>query len=459
MPGESQDKHILETDQEYDTKVAQKRCPSWRDTRQTERFRHAGSPQRFRERISFADADALRSRVESCAARVGVRGARRCVLSAVLGLLCGWKRLDDDAVRLPQILAAIVAAGGRAYDLKTIGRALASLAADELIIYRAAQGRGTTALIGIHSQFVGDITVLKRDANNRVIAPATPDSVTFSRRSPYKKSNKTPRNPPASTDTTEPSTSAPIEVSVSTTELREVLAALPEPFATLPRNLKWALGRKIRAKLAAGWLPSQIRDQLAAPLPEQVRLPYRLAIRRLTANMPGQGPRLKKLQQAADRRENQAAKDRDQQLRQDWFQRVRAATTEHDQQRILRAHTIKFGPPTSTELALAQAGRRATRLFPHTPLQQGLTRWANDVLAAADPVEEPREPTAPTPEAGNRTLIDMAIGDHCLVCTTRHGRPRHQMPLPIPVCDHCWPMLAAEADIEIDEPRWEPISA
>jgi hypothetical protein len=133
--------------------------------------------------VEFSDAAKVRERVETNAAQLRLRGARRHVLAAVLKLLCGWSKITDDRVGLPQIVELIAAAGGRRYDLKTIGRALAGLAADELIIYRPAQGRGTRSFIGIHDRFVGDVRVLERDRSGRVITDyschSDTESVTF----------------------------------------------------------------------------------------------------------------------------------------------------------------------------------------------------------------------------------------------------------------------------------------
>ena len=117
--------------------------------------------------MEFSDAAKVRERVETNAAQLRLRGARRHVLAAVLKLLCGWSKITDDRVGLPQIVELIAAAGGRRYDLKTIGRALAGLAADELIVYRPAQGRGTRSFIGIHDRFVADVRVLERDRSGR----------------------------------------------------------------------------------------------------------------------------------------------------------------------------------------------------------------------------------------------------------------------------------------------------
>ena len=116
-----------------------------------------------RARVRFSDATTVRERVEAHASQMRLRGARQHALTAVLKLLCGWSKITDDRVGLPQIVELITAAGGRRYDLKTIGRALAGLAADEVIVYRPAQGRGTRAFIAIHERFVGDIEVLGRD--------------------------------------------------------------------------------------------------------------------------------------------------------------------------------------------------------------------------------------------------------------------------------------------------------
>ena len=52
----------------------------------------------------------VRERVETNAAQLRLRGARRHVLAAVLKLLCGWSRITDDRVGLPQIVELIAAA-------------------------------------------------------------------------------------------------------------------------------------------------------------------------------------------------------------------------------------------------------------------------------------------------------------------------------------------------------------
>lgn len=97
-----------------------------------------------RPRVEFSDAAAVRERVESSAAELRLRGARRHALTAVLKLLCGYSRLTDDRIGLSQIVDLIAAAGRRRYDVKTVGRALASLAADELILYRPHKAAGST---------------------------------------------------------------------------------------------------------------------------------------------------------------------------------------------------------------------------------------------------------------------------------------------------------------------------
>ncbi|BBX30644.1 hypothetical protein MALV_57690 (plasmid) [Mycolicibacterium alvei] len=118
--------------------------------------------------------------MQAHAAGMGLRGARKAVLAAVLELLPGrHSRITDDAVRLYQLADLIVEAGGRRYCDKTIGRALASLAADELVDYIPARGRGNRALVAIHRRFVDDIEVLQRDETGRVIVPASAESVTF----------------------------------------------------------------------------------------------------------------------------------------------------------------------------------------------------------------------------------------------------------------------------------------
>ena len=144
----------------------------------------------------------------------------------MLKLLCGWSKITDDRVGLPQIVELIAAAGGRRYDLKTIGRALAGLAAAEVIVYRPAQGRGARAFIAIHDRFVGDIEVLGTGplgaCNHRLQKPFRPRFRHLFPPLPYKDQT---HYPPTPRNETQPQGSRPTGVDVSSEDLREVLRA------------------------------------------------------------------------------------------------------------------------------------------------------------------------------------------------------------------------------------------
>lgn len=401
---------------------------------------------RHRPRVAFSDAELTRERVESDASHLRLRGARRHVLAAVLKLLCGHSRITDDRLGLPQIVELIAAGGGRRYDLKTIGRALAGLVASDLIVYRPAQGRGTRAFIAIHDRFVTDIKVLERDRYGRVITdysrPSEPDSVTFSSPSPYINQN---HYLPTLRNETQPQACRPTAVNVSSNDLREVLGRLPEPLAQLPKHLRWMLGREIRDRLEAGWLPEQIFDVLAAPMPADLQRPWRLALWRLRHNIVGSGPRLRPLQQAWDTHVGDAARAEADDTTARWYGDVAAVTSAEARAELIRAHETKFGRRASDPIvALAGAGRRVARLFPGMPLAEALARWAEDVL---DRQPEPVEP-GPVPAAGSINtdlLMELAIaGCDCVVCGSRQASPRSQLPLKSMVCEQCWPVIAAE---------------
>lgn len=407
--------------------------------------------RRPRQRVAFRDADAVRERIETAAAELKLRGARRHVLGAVLKLLCGWSKLTDDRVGLPQIVDMVAAAGGRQYDLKTIGRALATLAGDELIVYRAAQGRGARAFVAIHDRFIGGVEVLERDESGRVIVDYSgcdktaqnPQSVTFSEPLPYK--NQT-NYPPTPRDETPPKTPRPTGVEVSTKELRAVLANLPAPLARLPRHLRWLLGAEIRQRLGAGWRPEQILAILTAPMPADLQRPWRLAIWRLGHNLPGSGPRLAPLQQAWEAQTASAARAAAQDTMAGWHAEVQAVTSPDLRARLLRADEVKFDRRAQDPMrALAGAGRRAARLFPQIPLAAALQRWADEVLATDMP--EPAQAQVPA-SLSDDLLRDLAIGGgcSCVVCGSERGVFRPELPLETlaTVCDRCWPHIAAE---------------
>jgi hypothetical protein len=397
--------------------------------------------------VDFSAAAAVRERVETHASQLRLRGARRQVLAAVLKLLCDWSKITDDKMGLGQLVELVAAAGGRRYDLKTIGRALAGLAADDLIVYRPAQGRGRRAFIGIHDRFVGDIKVLRRDRSGRVITDPSdhsdPDSVTFSRRSPY--INQT-HYPPTPRNETQPPATRPTAVDVSSEEILEVLRELPAPLTRLPRHLRWMLGREIKNRLEAGWRPDQILDVLSAPMPADVQRPWRLALWRLRHNVVGAGPRLRPLQQAWEAQTSAHDRAAAQDTTARWYGDVAAVTSPQQRADLLRAHEVNFGTkPTDPVAALAGAGRRVTRLFPGMPLAAALACWAAKILDA-QPQPSAAEPIAAAGALSTDLLIDLAIneGCECVLCESRQAIPRPQLPLKSMVCDQCWPVIAAE---------------
>jgi len=400
--------------------------------------------------VEFSDAAKVRERVETNAAQLRLRGARRHVLAAVLKLLCGWSKITDDRVGLPQIVELIAAAGRRRYDLKTIGRALAGLAADELIVYRPAQGRGTRSFIGIHDRFVWDVRVLERDRSGRVITDyschSDTESVTFSEPLPYKDQT---HYPPTPRPETQPHSSRPVAVNASTEDLREVLGHLPEPLALLPKHLRWMLGREIRQRLESGWRPDQILDVLAAPMPAHVERSWRLALWRLRHNIVGSGPRLRPLQQAWDAQTSAASRAAAEDTTARWFGEVAAVTTAEQRAELVRADEVKFGRRANDPVAaLAAAGRRVARLFPEMPLTAALARWAEDILADHEPETVVVEQVPNATSLSTDLLMDLAIsgGCSCVVCGSDRGIYRPELPLKTmaTVCDQCWPHIAAE---------------
>ncbi|AGB27401.1 hypothetical protein Mycsm_07309 (plasmid) [Mycobacterium sp. JS623] len=412
--------------------------------------------------MDFSDAATVRERVEADAARLRLRGARKHALTAVLKLLCGWSKIADDRVGLPQVVELIAAAGGRRYDLKTIGRALAGLAADELIVYRAAQGRGARSFIAIHDRFVGDVKVLERDRSGRVIVDykgrPKPESVTFSEPLPYKDQTHYPPTPRTETAVAGP---RPVAVNVSSADLTDVMRALPAPLARLPKHLRWMLGREIRQRLERGWRPEQILDVLSAPMPADIERPWRLALWRLRHNVIGSGPRLRPLQAAWDARQAAANRAAAEDVNARWYAEVTAATDPELRAEVLHASEVKFGRPMSDPIAaLANAGRRVARLFPEMPLTAALARWAGDILAECEPKSVVNEPVPAASSLSTELLMDLAIsgGCNCVVCGYDRGIYRPELPLKAmaTVCDQCWPHIAAdlaagEADAEFEE--------
>lgn len=393
-----------------------------------------------------SDARRVVSRVQAHAAAMGLRGARKAVLAAVLVLLPGrHSRITDDAVRLYQLADLIVEAGGRRYCDKTIGRALASLAVDELVTYVPARGRGNRALVAIHARFVDDVEVLQRDETGRVIVPKT---VTFSEApSSYRPKANYPPTPRSTVDQAR-SDSRPTGVEIHPAEVREVFAGLPEAYQGLSTRTRWRLGGLIRRQLGRGWRPDQIIDILAAPLPGGVKSPLHLAMWRLAKNQTGSGPRLAPLQQAWDTAAAESARTRSDLAVEDSLASVTAATTPDQRGHALRAAAVQFGTITNPKTALVAAARAAARRFPNHTQATALQRWADSVLedhyAAAT---EPLEQLPVLANLGVELAISTVTG-HCVNCQCTPGTLRTQLPIPVPVCDTCW---TANTEPEFEE--------
>ncbi|MCT7373019.1 hypothetical protein A7R75_28875 [Mycolicibacterium llatzerense] len=383
--------------------------------------------------MRIADARRVRQRVESHAAQLRLRGARQLVLTAVLELTCGWKKVTDDRVRLHHIVALILDNTGRVYDLKTIGRALSSLAADHLIDYQPARGRGAHGVISIHPQFVGDVQTLQRNAAGKVIVE--PESVTFSGRrySPIgisKNLNTSEPQRPAD----EPPTTRPIAVSVNPNDISAVMAALPPVYDGLPRHLKWLLRVEVSKQLARGWLPGQILALLNAPLPEDVKKPYVLAMYRFKKNSIGPGPRLRRLQQAWDLAELHTQRRAANDTTARWAADVTQASNPSLREDLLAAFQTRYPAARLVHRGamLAQAGRCALRAFPEMSLATALRSWVTQVLGDRGPTTQSTAPTVAN------LLMDAAHGDTCIACQATRGSIRPELPLPTPICDSCW---------------------
>lgn len=415
-----------------------------------------------RERVRFDDASTVRERVQSRATQMRLRGARRLVMAAVLTMLCEkWSKITDDKMRLAQLVNVIAEGGGRRYDLKTVGRALSSLAADEFIVYRPAQGRGARAFIAIHDQFAGGVEVLERDRSGRVITDYSdhsgPDSVTFSEARPYIDQEN---YPPTPRNDSQSKASRPTGVDVSSEELRSVLRHLPAPLAGLPKHLRWMLGREVRQRLERGWRPDQILDVLAAPMPADVERPWRLALWRLRHNVVGSGPRLRPLQQAWDAQAAAATRAEAQDTTARRYAAVAAVTSPELRAEVLRADEVKFGRRSKDPMAaLAAAARRVALTFPEMPLAEGLARWAGDILADHRPEPVAVEPVSALTSLSSDLLMDLAIngGCDCVVCGSGRGIYRPELPLKAManVCDQCWPHIAADLAAGEDEAEFD----
>ncbi|MBF6422660.1 hypothetical protein IU436_28920 [Nocardia farcinica] len=372
--------------------------------------------RRWRRRIAFADADAVRRRVQDAAATAGISAARDVVLRAVLKLLCGWSRIHDDRVRIQQIID--LCGPDHQYDPKTVGRALAALQNAEFISYAPARGRGRHATVAIHSRFLEGIEELDRDEHGRVV-------VTFSRRRPYMSQRN---HPPTPADSTSTRRRRPTEVKVHPADVRRVLTEAPEPFQQLPRHLRWCLGREIRTYLSRGFTPGQILAVLAAPMPDRVDRPLRLAKWRLAHNMIGSGPRLAPLQRAWDAAQHAAANTRLHAEQRRVADELLAATDAATRRRMLDALRTKLTDAAVIDEtpALVHAARMARRENPGLPLTRAIARWLADHLPH------------PAPAPVDIPAVEQPGEQDCVSCGASGAQVREALPLQSAVCDSCW---------------------
>lgn len=440
-----------------------------------------------RPRIPSADAVLVRSRVETAAAGLGLRCGLLAVLTAVLALLVGYKRLRDDQVAIRHITARFPT-GARSLSATTIGRRLSQLHALELIVYEPARGRGRTAHLAIHPRFCEGVSELSRDRNGKVLAPAragatpphgapqTPveaapnpgshgpadtrgegQNVEFSSR-PYLL-KRFPRKTPSLTDAIDASSDGrcgprPIEVDIESGAVNRVLAELPDCYRKAPWAVRQHLHGAIRTQLARGWREEQIIDVLAAPLPEQVRKPLVLARLRFAKSLIGPGPRLRPLQRTWDRAVTAARQA-------DWAASLtsrytaivaevgpdlaqRMATT--DRYRTSGITVAARGlDQTAQQRATVNAARAVRREYPHESLPVATRRW----LTAHEPTPQLPVQTPAAAPAGDlwaaiEELAAAVPAGQCACCGTSGASTRAELPAPAPVCDGCWELVSTD---------------
>jgi len=127
---------------------------------------------------------------------------------------------------------------------------------------------------------------------------------------------------------------------------------------------------------------------------------------------------------------------------------ITEVTTEAQRAHVLRAHQVKFGSVADPVRAIAEAGRRATRLYPELSLAEALTAWAQDVLSRASNTGEAEQLPAVT-SLSDDLLVNSAGGScNCVSCGEPNApiRPRLPFKAMSMVCDHCWPAIEAELD-------------
>lgn len=442
-----------------------------------------------RPRIPSADAVLVRSRVETAAESLGLRCGLLAVLTAVLALLVGYKRLRDDQVAIRHITARFPT-GARSLSATTIGRRLSQLHALELIVYEPARGRGRTAHLAIHPRFCEGVSELSRDRNGKVIAPAratatpphggahtpvnaaaNPDShgpaatrpeeqnVEFSSRPFLLK--RFPRKTPPLTSAIDASSDGrcgprPIEVDVESGAVNRVLAKLPDCYRKVPWAVRQHLHRAIRTQLARGWREEQIIEVLAAPLPEQVRKPLVLARLRFAKSLIGPGPRLRPLQRSWDRAAAAARQA-------DWaasltsrYAAIVAEVGPSLAQRMAIADryrtsgiTVAAGAldETAQQRATVNAARAVRREYPHESLPVATRRWLTVHEPTPQlPVQTPAAAPAGDLWAAIEELAAAVPVGQCVCCGTSGASTREELPAPAPVCDGCWELVSTDDD-------------
>ncbi|CAN3132279.1 Helix-turn-helix domain-containing protein [Mycobacterium sp. smrl_JER01] len=141
-----------------------------------------------------------------------------------------------------------------------------------------------------------------------------------------------------------------------------------------------------------------------------------------------------------------------------WYAEVSAVTTAQQRRTVLRAHSEKFeGSRAATDpfAALANAGRRAARLFPDIALVDGMMRWAHQVLGEECDTAGLELGSAPTTLADD-FVARLAIGAcDCVQCGAPNAVERPELPLKAMsmVCDKCWPEIASELGLASEAER------
>lgn len=426
----------------------------------------------LRPRIRPSDARLVRSRVEQRAAELNIRCASLRALQGVLTLLLDHNVIRDVRVRLHHVMQRFPA-GTRFVAYKTLGRVLAQLQQDGLIVYRPAQGRGCYAGLAIHPDFLDGICELQRDAKGRVIADLSAEIVTFStaRFLIGDLSPTTPKPPAADVPADKPLTTRPTEVTVDPKAITAVLTAIPECYRTVPGRVRGAIAKEIGAFLARGWLPEQVTEILAATLPKTpIQRPLQLVRWRLGHNMLGAGPRLEPLQRRWE--SDQAALERTRHANQlaASYQRVIGEIGAAMADRIIAEQpgaAAGMDPAEHRHRRVVGAARVARREYPGWPLDAAINAWLTAQRVAA-------EPPPPLPTHGSldgmltaADLLAITPSGRCLLCGSIGAVTREELPLKHPVCDDCWDAPASPTALrdeitgighrhdEPDQARWE----